>query len=82
MEMQNFLDNTMVFATVIDLVGKYQLDMQSVFAYAPMARSMEPDAASEEAFHIGHGRKSVRTHRGHGRRRQGGLLRQRMCSST
>ena len=59
MEMQNFLDNTM-FATVIDLVGKYQLDMQSVFAYAPMARSMEP-MLKEEAFHIGHGRKSVRT---------------------
>jgi len=58
MEMQDFLDNT-VFATVIDLVGKYQLDMQSVFAYAPMARSMGP-MLREEAFHLGHGRRSVR----------------------
>jgi 1,2-phenylacetyl-CoA epoxidase catalytic subunit len=58
MEMQNFLDNT-VFATVIDLVGKYQLDMQSVFAYAPMARSMGP-MLMEEAFHLGHGKKCVR----------------------
>ena len=59
MEMQDFLDN-LVFATVIDLVGKYQLDMQTVFAYAPMARSMGP-MLREEAFHLGHGRKSVRT---------------------
>jgi len=58
MEMQDFLDNT-VFATVIDLVGKYQLDMQAVFAYAPMARSMGP-MLREEAFHLGHGKKSVR----------------------
>jgi len=59
MQMVSFLDNTM-FATIIDLVGKYQLDMQSVFAYAPMARSMGP-MLSEEGFHLGHGRKSVRT---------------------
>ncbi len=58
MEMQDFLDNTM-FATVIDCVGKYQLDMQTVFCYAPMARSMVPMLV-EEAFHLGHGRKSVR----------------------
>jgi benzoyl-CoA 2,3-dioxygenase component B len=51
---QNFLDNV-VFATVIDLVGKYQLEMQKVFAYAPMARSMPP-MLSEEGFHIGSGR--------------------------
>jgi benzoyl-CoA 2,3-epoxidase subunit B len=50
----NFLDNV-VFATVIDLVGKYQLDMQRVFSYAPMARSMGP-MLSEEGFHIGSGR--------------------------
>jgi 1,2-phenylacetyl-CoA epoxidase catalytic subunit len=58
MEMVSFLDNVM-FATVIDLVGKYQLDMQSVFSYAPMARSMGP-MLQEEGFHLGHGRKSVR----------------------
>lgn len=58
-KMTSFLDNTM-FATLIDLVGKYQLDMQSVFSYAPMARSMPP-MLQEEGFHLGHGRKSVRT---------------------
>lgn len=58
MEMQSFLDNVM-FATLIDLVGKYQLDMQSVFAYGPMARSMGPMLV-EEGFHLGHGRKCVR----------------------
>jgi benzoyl-CoA 2,3-dioxygenase component B len=50
----NFLDNV-VFATVIDLVGKYQLEMQKVFSYAPMGRSMGP-MLSEEGFHIGSGR--------------------------
>src|SRR5437016_12149549 len=33
----NFLDNV-VCATVIDSVGKYQLEMQNEFAYAPRAR--------------------------------------------
>lgn len=50
----NFLDNV-VFATIIDLVGKYQLEMQKVFSYAPMARSMGP-MLSEEGYHIGSGR--------------------------
>jgi 1,2-phenylacetyl-CoA epoxidase catalytic subunit len=50
----NFLDNV-IFATVIDLVGKYQLEMQKVFSYAPMARSMSP-MLSEEGYHIGSGR--------------------------
>ena len=50
----NFLDNV-VFATIIDLVGKYQLEMQKVFSYAPMGRSMGP-MLSEEGFHIGSGR--------------------------
>jgi 1,2-phenylacetyl-CoA epoxidase catalytic subunit len=50
----NFLDNV-IFATAIDLVGKYQLEMQKVFSYAPMARSMGP-MLSEEGFHIGSGR--------------------------
>jgi 1,2-phenylacetyl-CoA epoxidase catalytic subunit len=49
-----FLDNV-VFAAAIDLVGKYQLEMQKVFSYAPMARSMGP-MLSEEGFHIGSGR--------------------------
>ena len=54
----SFLDN-IVFATVIDLVGKYQLEMQKVFSYAPMARSMGP-MLSEEGFHIGSGRSFLR----------------------
>lgn len=66
----NFLDNV-VFATVIDLVGKYQLEMQKVFSYAPMARSMGP-MLSEEGFHIGSGRGFLRdlavsAHSGSGR---------------
>jgi benzoyl-CoA 2,3-epoxidase subunit B len=54
----NFLDNV-IFATVIDLVGKYQLEMQKVFSYAPMGRSMGP-MLSEEGFHIGSGRGFLR----------------------
>ncbi len=54
----DFLDNV-VFATVIDLVGKYQLEMQKVFSYAPMARSMGP-MLSEEGYHIGSGRAFLR----------------------
>jgi len=54
----NFLDNV-VFATMIDLVGKFQLEMQKVFSYAPMARSMGP-MLSEEGFHIGSGRGFLR----------------------
>jgi hypothetical protein len=50
----DFLDN-ITYATVIDLVGKYQLEMQQVFSYAPMARSMGP-MLQEEAFHLGSGR--------------------------
>jgi benzoyl-CoA 2,3-epoxidase subunit B len=50
----DFLDNV-TYATVIDLVGKYQLEMQQVFSYAPMARSMGP-MLQEEAFHLGAGR--------------------------
>jgi 1,2-phenylacetyl-CoA epoxidase catalytic subunit len=54
----DFLDN-ITYATVIDLVGKYQLEMQQVFSYAPMARSMGP-MLQEEAFHIGSGRTVLR----------------------
>jgi len=50
----SFLDNV-IFATIIDLVGKFQLEMQKVFSYAPMARSMSP-MLSEEGYHIGSGR--------------------------
>jgi 1,2-phenylacetyl-CoA epoxidase catalytic subunit len=44
------LDN-IVFAFLIDRVGKYQLSMQKVFTYAPMARSM-PTMLKEESFHL------------------------------
>ncbi|HVR44568.1 MAG TPA: hypothetical protein VMS56_14110 [Thermoanaerobaculia bacterium] len=54
----DFLDNV-TFATAIDLVGKYQLEMQKVFSYAPMARSMGP-MLSEEGFHIGSGRSFLK----------------------
>ncbi|HET6201447.1 MAG TPA: hypothetical protein VFI25_01450 [Planctomycetota bacterium] len=53
----SFLDNA-VYGSVIDLVGKYQLQMQQIFAYAPMARSMGP-MLSEEGFHMGSGRRIV-----------------------
>ncbi len=57
-EFLNFLDNAM-FATVIDLVGKYQLEMQRIFSYAPMAQSMRP-MLSEEGFHMATGRNIVK----------------------
>jgi benzoyl-CoA 2,3-epoxidase subunit B len=57
-EFYKFLDNAM-FATVIDLVGKYQLEMQRIFAYAPMAQSMQP-MLSEEGFHMASGRNIVK----------------------
>lgn len=47
------LDN-IVFAVFIDRVGRHQLCMQKVFAYAPMARSMEP-MLDEEHFHLSTG---------------------------
>ena len=57
-DFSDFLDNV-TYATVIDLVGKYQLEMQQVFSYAPMARSMGP-MLQEEAFHLGSGRTLLR----------------------
>ncbi|MBI2922290.1 MAG: phenylacetate-CoA oxygenase subunit PaaI [Planctomycetes bacterium] len=57
-EFTHFIDN-IVFGALIDLVGKYQLDMQKVFSYAPMARSMPP-MFSEEGFHLGTGKRFLR----------------------
>ena len=54
----SFVDN-MAFCAVIDRVGKYQLQMQTVFSYAPMARSMGPMLA-EEAFHMASGVNALR----------------------
>jgi 1,2-phenylacetyl-CoA epoxidase catalytic subunit len=54
----SFVDN-IVFAAVIDRVGKYQLEMQLTFSYAPMARSMGP-MLYEEAFHMASGVNPLR----------------------
>ena len=53
-----FADNV-IFASIIDLVGKYQLEMQKIFTYAPMARSMPP-MLSEEGFHLASGRRNFK----------------------
>ena len=47
------MDN-ITFAAFIDRVGKYQLTMQKVCAYKPMADSMPP-MLREEAFHLAAG---------------------------
>ncbi len=49
----SFVDNV-VFAAVIDRVGKFQLTMQKVCAYRPFAQSMPP-MLREEAFHLATG---------------------------
>jgi 1,2-phenylacetyl-CoA epoxidase catalytic subunit len=57
----NFVDplDNIVFAFLIDRVGKYQLQMQKAFAYAPMARSMPP-MLREESFHLKFGYEVLR----------------------
>jgi 1,2-phenylacetyl-CoA epoxidase catalytic subunit len=52
-DFDSFVDN-IVFCCLIDRVGKYQLSMQRVSAYAPMAESM-PRMLQEEAFHLATG---------------------------
>jgi len=52
-EYDSFVDNV-VFAAVIDRVGKYQLSMQRVCSYRPFAASMPP-MLREEAFHLAAG---------------------------
>jgi len=52
-DFESFVDN-IVFCCLIDRVGKYQLAMQRVSAYAPMADSM-PQMLREEAFHLATG---------------------------
>jgi 1,2-phenylacetyl-CoA epoxidase catalytic subunit len=53
LDYDSFLDN-ICFAALIDRVGKYQLTMQKVCAYKPMADSMPP-MLREEAFHLAAG---------------------------
>ncbi len=52
-DFDSFVDNA-VFCALIDRVGKYQLAMQKVSAYKPMAESM-PQMLREEAFHLAAG---------------------------
>lgn len=52
-DFDSFVDNA-VFCALIDRVGKYQLAMQKVSAYQPMAESM-PKMLREEAFHLAAG---------------------------
>ena len=52
-DFDSFVDNV-AFCGLIDRVGKYQLSMQKVSAYSPMAESM-PQMLREEAFHLAAG---------------------------
>jgi 1,2-phenylacetyl-CoA epoxidase catalytic subunit len=52
-DFDSFVDN-ITFCCLIDRVGKYQLAMQKVSAYQPMAESM-PQMLREEAFHLATG---------------------------
>jgi 1,2-phenylacetyl-CoA epoxidase catalytic subunit len=52
-DFDSFVDNV-VFCALIDRVGKYQLSMQRISAYKPMAESM-PQMLREEAFHLATG---------------------------
>jgi 1,2-phenylacetyl-CoA epoxidase catalytic subunit len=52
-DFDSFIDNV-TFCALIDRVGKYQLSMQRVSAYKPMAESM-PQMLREEAFHLAAG---------------------------
>ncbi len=52
-DFDSFVDNV-VFCALIDRVGKFQLSMQQVSAYKPMAESMPP-MLREEAFHLATG---------------------------
>jgi 1,2-phenylacetyl-CoA epoxidase catalytic subunit len=52
-DFDSFVDN-FVFCALIDRVGKYQLQMQKISSYQPMAESM-PQMLREEAFHLAAG---------------------------
>ncbi len=52
-DFDSFVDNV-TFCALIDRVGKYQLAMQKISAYQPMAESM-PQMLREEAFHLAAG---------------------------
>ena len=52
-DFDSFVDN-IVFCGLIDRVGKFQLALQKISAYKPMAESM-PQMLREEAFHLATG---------------------------
>ena len=52
-DFDSFVDNV-TFCALIDRVGKFQLAMQKVSSYQPMAESM-PQMLREEAFHLAAG---------------------------
>ncbi len=52
-DFDSFMDS-IVFCAFIDRVGKYQLSMQKISSYQPMAQSMPP-MLTEEAFHLAAG---------------------------
>jgi benzoyl-CoA 2,3-epoxidase subunit B len=52
-DFDSFVDN-ITFCALIDRVGKFQLAMQKISAYKPMAESM-PQMLREEAFHLATG---------------------------
>ena len=52
-DFDSFIDNV-TFCALIDRVGKFQLAMQKVSSYQPMAESM-PQMLREEAFHLAAG---------------------------
>jgi len=52
-DFDSFMDS-IVFCAFIDRVGKYQLSMQRISSYQPMAQSMPP-MLTEEAFHLAAG---------------------------
>src|SRR2546427_12936143 len=53
-EFKSLLD-TSTFLALIDRVGKYQLEMQHQFLYAPMALSMPYMRWLEESYHLAAG---------------------------
>jgi len=54
---ENWLD-FLVYTEFIDRDGKYQLQMMSTSAFAPLARSMKP-MLKEESFHLGTGNNGL-----------------------
>ncbi len=58
-EFQSLLD-TATFLALIDRVGKYQLEMQHHFLYAPMALSMPFMRWMEESYHLAAGERLLK----------------------